>query len=107
MNCRQNKTMWEFFWEGVAGSALAIFAELFAIRKYPVKKLPQWVGSPYYWLTSIAASVVGGGLVLLHIRMGAVMTPQLAVNIGFTLPLASGIVLRGAYDRPEMPSDLE
>jgi len=92
---------------GIMGGALAEILGLYRLRYLHGTELPGYLRDPFYWI--MTASIIifgGGGLTLLHILTGSVLSPILALNIGASGPLIIG-QLASSSIQPTDPSDSE
>ena len=78
-------------YEGILyGLGGGILAELSGLYKLRQQALPDFLKSPFYWVTTIAMIGAGGGLVSAYIGSGSQLSPILAVNLGASAPLIIG-----------------
>jgi len=81
---------------GVLGGLFGEILSLFKLRHQPVKLLPIWVKSPWYWTMTILMILSGGGLVVIYMMSSIAVAPILAVNIGASALLILGTLVAQA-----------
>ena len=78
------------------GGLFGEILSLFKLRHPPVKLLPIWVKSPWYWTMTILMILSGGGLVVIYMKSSIAVAPILAVNIGASALLILGTLVAQA-----------
>jgi hypothetical protein len=93
-------SLFEGFVFGLLGGVLREVLTLFRLRHQPIRLLPVWVKSPWYWATTALMLLSGGFLVVIYMRSNIAVAPILAVNIGASAPLILGSLVSQA---PALP----
>jgi hypothetical protein len=75
------------FWYGLLGG---VFAEVFGLWKLRREATPEYCRNWFYWLTTLAMILCGGGLAFIYVKSGVALAPIVAVNIGASAPLIIG-----------------
>lgn len=78
-----------FFW-GVLGGALPEFYAVYKLRHEFASKRPPHIKSPFYWITTLAMIILGGGVVVFYWMSGTQLTPMLAIHLGLGTPTIIG-----------------
>lgn len=86
---------WEVFTFGCVGGVAAEILKWWKIRdELERKRLPNWSKSIPYWIVTSLMIILGGGVVIIYVRSGAVLNPFLAFHIGATAPLIISGIMR-------------
>ena len=64
------------------------------------KGIPNWSKSLPYWIITSLMIILGGGVVIIYVKSGAVLNPFLAFHIGATTPLIISGLTRVAPSIP-------
>lgn len=93
-----------FVW-GIGGGLFVEILSWYKIRK--CAEPPHWFQSVFYWISTLFMIIVGGLLVLAHMRSDVSLSPLLAINIGASAPLLIGTMADTAPNISAGTSDID
>lgn len=71
---------------GFVGGMLSEVYGVYQLRKRSKGQRPAWLRSWFYWISTLAMILLGGGTVWLYLYCGASLNPILAIHLGAATP---------------------
>ncbi len=84
-----------FFW-GVLGGALAELLGWFRLRQREPEEFPGYAKTRTYWIVTIGMTLAGGVLVVAYLRSDIKVNSIVALNLGASAPLILGSLTNNA-----------